>query len=37
MTSHTYSEPIAMTVVGAIPGFLEEVAYLRDRLREWLE
>lgn len=37
MTSHTYSEPIAVTVVAAIPGFLEEVAFLRDRLREWLE
>lgn len=37
MTSHTYSEAIALTVVTAIPGFLEEVAYLRDRLREWLE
>ena len=37
MTSHAYSEPIAVTVVAAIPGFLEEVAYLRDRLQEWLE
>jgi hypothetical protein len=37
MTSHTYNEAIAMTVVEAIPAFLEEVAYLRDRLREWLE
>ena len=37
MTSHTYSEAVAMTVVAAIPGFLEEVTYLRDRLTEWLE
>ena len=37
MTSHTYGEPIAVTVVAAVPGFLEEAAYLRDRLRDWLE
>ncbi len=37
MTSHTYCEDIAITGAEAIPGFLEEVAYLRDRLREWLE
>ena len=37
MTNHTYSEAIAVIVVAAIPGFLEEVAYLRDRLRERLE
>lgn len=37
MTSHTYSEAIAMTVVAGISGFLEEAAYLRDRLKERLE
>ncbi|MCE2454310.1 MAG: nucleotidyltransferase substrate binding protein [Gemmatimonadetes bacterium] len=34
MPSHTYSEPVAISVVAAIPGFLEEAAYLRDRLRD---
>ena len=37
MTSHTYSEAIALTVVAAIPGFLEEAAHLRDRLKDRLE
>ncbi len=37
MTSHTYSEAIAVIVVEAIPRFLEEAAYLRDRLRGWLK
>ena len=36
MTSHTYNESVAVTVVEGIPGFLEEVAYLRDRLRDRL-
>ena len=36
MTSHTYSEAIAVDVVAYIPEFLEEVAYLRDRLRDRL-
>ena len=34
MTSHTYSEAIAAEVVAHIPEFLEEAAYLRDRLRD---
>lgn len=37
ITSHTNSEAIAVTVIAAIPGFLEEVVYLRDRLQGWLE
>lgn len=37
MTSHTYSEAIAVTVVANIPACLDEVAYLRDRLRDRLE
>ena len=36
MTSHTYSEAIAVGVVAHIPEFLEEVTYLRDRLRQRL-
>ena len=36
MTSHTYSEAIAVDVVAHIPAFLDEVTYLRDRLRERL-
>ena len=36
MTSHTYSEAIAVDVVAHIPEFLDEVTYLRDRLRERL-
>lgn len=36
MTSHTYSESIAETVVAAIPAFLGEVKYLRDQLRDRL-
>ena len=36
MTSHTYSEAIAAEVVAHIPEFLEEAAYLRDRLRDRL-
>ena len=36
MTSHTYSEGIAVEVVAHIPEFLEEVAYLRDRLQDRL-
>ena len=36
MTSHTYSESVAESVVAAIPGFLDEVSYLRDRLRDRL-
>ena len=37
MTNHTYSEAIAAEVVAYIPEFLEEVTYLRDRLRDRLE
>lgn len=33
MTSHTYDEETALKVVAAIPDFLEEASYLRDRLR----
>lgn len=33
VTSHTYSEAIAVDVVAHIPKFLEEAMYLRDRLR----
>lgn len=36
MTSHSYSEAIALDVVGHIPEFLEEVSFLRDRLRDHL-
>jgi nucleotidyltransferase substrate binding protein (TIGR01987 family) len=33
-TSHTYNENVALEVVGAIPGFLEEARHLLDRLTE---
>jgi len=33
-TSHTYDEGIALQVVEAIPAFLEEAAYLLERLQE---
>ena len=36
MTSHTYNEAMAIEVVEIIPRFVEEVRYLRDRLRERL-
>ena len=36
MTSHTYSEAIAADVVAYIPEFLDEMTYLRDRLRDRL-
>jgi len=35
-TSHTYDEDIAIQVANSIPRFLEEVVYLRDKLRERL-
>lgn len=35
-TSHTYDEDIALEVVEGVPEFLEEMSYLRDRLREAL-
>ncbi len=35
-TSHTYNEEAALEVVTGIPRFLEEVIYLRDKLRERL-
>lgn len=35
-SSHTYDEPTALAVVGSIPAFLHEAAYLCDRLRERL-
>ena len=35
-TSHTYDKDVALAVVEEIPRFLEEVAYLRDKLRERL-
>ena len=35
-TSHTYNEEVALEVVAGIPRFLEEVIYLRDKLRERL-
>ncbi len=35
-TSHSYDEKTALEVVAEIPQFLEEAAYLRDRLRERL-
>lgn len=35
-TSHTYDEDVAREVVAGIPDFLEEVRYLRARLRERL-
>lgn len=34
MTSDTYREAIAVTVVAQIPKFLKEISYLMDRLRE---
>lgn len=33
-TSHTYDEEIALTVVAAIPEFLNEAQYLLDQLRK---
>jgi nucleotidyltransferase substrate binding protein (TIGR01987 family) len=33
-TSHSYDEAIALEVVAGIPAFLNEVRFLRDRLRE---
>jgi nucleotidyltransferase substrate binding protein (TIGR01987 family) len=33
ITSHTYDEAKAQAVVGGIPVFLAEAAYLRDQLR----
>jgi nucleotidyltransferase substrate binding protein (TIGR01987 family) len=33
-TSHTYSEDVALQVVGGIPDFIEEAAYLLQRLSE---
>ena len=35
-TSHTYAAEIAAQVVEAIPGFLEEVTFLRDQLKHRL-
>lgn len=35
-TSHTYDEDVALDVVEGIPAFLDEISYLRDRLREEL-
>ena len=34
MTSHTYDEEIALQVVGIIPDFSKEIAYLITRLKE---
>ena len=34
MTSHSYSEAVALDVVAHIPDFLDEVSFLRDRLRD---
>jgi nucleotidyltransferase substrate binding protein (TIGR01987 family) len=34
MTSHTDDEDTALAVVDAIPSFLAEATYLRDRLKE---
>lgn len=36
MTSHSYSEAIALDVVAHIPDFLDEVSFLRDRLPDRL-
>jgi nucleotidyltransferase substrate binding protein (TIGR01987 family) len=33
-TSHTYSEDVALQVVGGIPDFIEEAAYLLQRLSD---
>lgn len=35
-TSHAYDEDVAILVVDAIPRFIDEAIYLRDRLRERL-
>jgi nucleotidyltransferase substrate binding protein (TIGR01987 family) len=35
-TGHSYDEAVALDVVAGIPAFLDEVRYLRDRLRERL-
>ncbi|MCY4165770.1 MAG: HI0074 family nucleotidyltransferase substrate-binding subunit [Gammaproteobacteria bacterium] len=35
-TSHAYAEDAAILVVDAIPRFIEEAAYLRDKLRKRL-
>jgi len=32
-TSHSYTEQVALEVVGGIAAFLPEAAHLRDRLR----
>lgn len=37
ITSHTYVEIVALDVVAGIPGFLDEVRYLRDKLAERLD
>lgn len=36
-TSHTYNENVALEVVGAIPGFLDEARHLLDRLTERIQ
>jgi nucleotidyltransferase substrate binding protein (TIGR01987 family) len=36
ITSHTYEETKALAVAAAIPGFLSEARFLRDRLSEGL-
>ena len=36
LTIHSYREAIALEIVAHIPAFLEEVTYLRSRLREQL-
>lgn len=35
-SNHAYSEDVALEVVSGIPRFVEEVIYLRDKLRERL-
>ncbi len=35
-TSHTYGEKVALEVVEAVPEFIKEAEFLRDKLRERL-
>lgn len=36
-SSHAYNENVALEVVGAIPGFLDEARHLLDRLTERIQ
>ena len=36
-TSHTYDEEVALEVVEAIPEFIEEISYLLDKLKDFID